>query len=76
MKTANFSDFRRHATEFLDEVEKGESLRMLRHGKPVADLTPILQGRKPSWKNAPPQIPLNGISLAKAILQNRKDAVR
>jgi len=76
MKTANFTEFRKHAAEFLDVVENGEVVRILRHGKPVADITPIPVEGKPSWKKAPPQIHLSGISLSKAILQNRKGALR
>ncbi len=72
MKTTNFTEFRKHAAEFLDEVENGEVIRILRHGKAVADISPVLIGNKPSWKNAPPQISLSGVSLSAAILQNRK----
>jgi prevent-host-death family protein len=74
MITTNFSEFRKHAAEFLDEVEKGEVVRILRHGKAVADIRPVLADDKPSWKKKPPQIPLSGVSLSKAILGNRKDA--
>jgi prevent-host-death family protein len=76
MKTTNFTEFRKHAAEFLDEVEKGEVVRILRHGKAVADISPVVADDKPSWKKAPPRIQLSGISLSKAILQNRKDAAR
>jgi prevent-host-death family protein len=76
MKTASFTEFRKHAAEFLDEVEKGEVVRILRHGKPVADITPVIQDNRPSWKQAPPKIPLSGASLAKAILKDRKDDAR
>lgn len=76
MKTVNFTEFRKHAAEYLDEVEKGEVVRILRHGKAVADFTPIHVENKPSWKKAPPQLSLSGVSLSKAILQNRKDADR
>lgn len=76
MKTANFTEFRKHAAEFLNAVEKGEVVRILRHGKAVADITPIMKEDKPSWKKAPPQLPLNGVSLSKAILQDRKESFR
>lgn len=56
--------------------KKGEVVRIFRHGKAVADITPILVQDKPSWKKTPPQLPLSGVSLSKAILENRKDAVR
>jgi prevent-host-death family protein len=76
MKTVNFTEFRKHAAEYLDMVEKGEVVRILRHGKPLADLTPVPQENKPSWKRAPPQVHLSGVSLSKAILQNRKESSR
>ncbi|HLP43464.1 MAG TPA: type II toxin-antitoxin system prevent-host-death family antitoxin [Fibrobacteria bacterium] len=74
MKTTNFTEFRKHAAEFLDEVEKGEVVRILRHGKAIADICPVNMEDKPSWKKEPPRISLSGVSLSKAILQNRKDA--
>lgn len=76
MKTANFTEFRKHAAEFLNEVEKGEVVRILRHGKPIADIHPVPAEDKPSWKKAPPQLGLSGRSLSRAILENRKDAGR
>lgn len=76
MKTVSFTEFRKHAAEFLDEVEKGEIVRILRHGKSVADISPVHVEDKPSWKKTPPQLSLSGASLSKAILQNRKDAPR
>ena len=68
----SFSDFRKNAAALLDEVEKGEIVRIMRHGRPVADLTPVSPGAKPSWKKSPPRIELKDASLAKAILENRK----
>jgi prevent-host-death family protein len=76
MKTATFTEFRKHAAEFLDVVETGEVVRILRHGKPVADISPVPTLDKPSWKKAPPLLQLSGASLSKAILENRKDAGR
>ncbi len=74
MKITSFSEFRKHAAAFMDEVEKGETVRILRHGKPVADFTAVVREETPSWKKSPPQIALNGSSLSKAILRNRKDS--
>jgi antitoxin (DNA-binding transcriptional repressor) of toxin-antitoxin stability system len=76
MKTTNFSEFRKHAAAFLDDVENGEALRILRHGKPIADVTPIVKENSPSWKKAPPRLPMSGVSLSNAILQNRKETPR
>ncbi len=41
MQTLSLSDFRAHVSEMLDLVEKGETVRILRHGKPVAELVPV-----------------------------------
>ena len=68
----SFTEFRQNAAKLLDEVEKGEVVRIMRHGRAVADLTPISAEAKPSWKKTPPRIELKGSSLAKAILENRK----
>jgi antitoxin (DNA-binding transcriptional repressor) of toxin-antitoxin stability system len=72
MKVTNFTEFCKHAAEFLGEVEKGEVIRIFRHGKAIADITSVMQKENPSWKKVPPAIPLRGISLSKAILKNRK----
>ncbi|HVR54350.1 MAG TPA: type II toxin-antitoxin system Phd/YefM family antitoxin [Pseudorhodoferax sp.] len=53
MQTLPLSEFRANASAMLDLVEKGETVRILRHGKPVADLVPVRDDaaeRVPSWK--------------------------
>lgn len=35
------SEFRANASAMLDLVEKGETVRIMRHGKPVAELVPV-----------------------------------
>ena len=53
MHTLSLSEFRAHASEMLDLVERGESVRILRHGKPVAELVPIradATAELPRWK--------------------------
>jgi len=48
------SEFRANASAMLDLVERGETVRIMRHGKPVADLVPVGNeagdARSPSWK--------------------------
>lgn len=48
------SEFRANASAMLDLVEQGETVRIMRHGKPVADLVPAggdgTATRIPSWK--------------------------
>jgi prevent-host-death family protein len=72
MKTATFSEFRNHAKQYLDEVEKGEIIQIYRHGKPVALLSPIGHKEMSRWKDAHP-LTLQGVSLSKAILPERDE---
>ena len=56
----------------LDLVQQGQTVRILRHGKPVADLVPIREtdrDRIPSWKQAftPVRLP-DGVSLSDAVI--------
>ena len=55
MHTLPLSEFRANASAMLDLVEKGETVRIMRHGKPVADLVPVRVDdqspvKVPSWK--------------------------
>ena len=40
MKTLTFTEFRKNASHVLDLVEKGESIRVLRHGRAIAKIVP------------------------------------
>lgn len=74
------SEFRANASAMLDLVERGETVRILRHGKPVAELVPIQPQaalKLPSWKR--PVAPLkvvrpDGKSLAQLIIDEREQA--
>ena len=53
MHTIPLSEFRANASAMIDLVERGETVRILRHGKPVAELVPLktdVPARVPSWK--------------------------
>ena len=79
MHTLPLSEFRANASAMLDLVERGETVRIMRHGKPVADLVPptdaLTAVRQPSWKRPfePVQLP-PGQSLTDAVLDERGDA--
>ena len=80
MHTIPLSEFRANASAMIDRVERGETVLILRHGKPVAELVPAKPpeaGRVPSWKR--PIEPLNyarvdGKSLAQLIIEERESA--
>jgi prevent-host-death family protein len=74
------SEFRANASAMLDLVEQGETVRIMRHGKPVADLVPAGTAateplRQPSWKRPfePVRLP-PGQSLSEGVLQERDGA--
>ncbi len=71
MHVLPLSEFRAHASAMLDLVAQGATVRILRHGKPVADLVPVSDVASvtpPHWKSqfAPLLLPA-GISLSGAI---------
>jgi prevent-host-death family protein len=74
MKTVSFTDFRKKASGFIAEVEHGETIILLRRGKPVAEVIPFsdrLQGI-PSWKKPGIRLKLQGSDLSSAILEERE----
>jgi len=74
MKTITFTDFRKKASGFITEVEHGETLVLLRRGKPVAEVVPYTDEDRhaPSWKKPGIQLNIQGDSLSAAILDERK----
>ena len=72
MRQATFSELRNHAKQYFDIVESGESVRIVRNGKPIADIVPLSQDL-PSWKRRVPQpLVLDGVSLSRMILEERE----
>ena len=74
MKTVTFTEFRQHASELFSDVEKGEALLVLRHGKPIAEISPVSGERstKPPWKRPGLRLTAKGASLSSAILGERR----
>jgi len=75
MKTITFTEFRKNASEVLDLVEKGETIRVLRHGKEIAKIVPArLREAKPAWKRPGLRLVVAGASLSKAVLEERRSS--
>jgi prevent-host-death family protein len=74
MKTVTFTDFREKASSFITEVEYGETLILLRRGKPVAEIVPFSDRyrRTPSWKQPGIHLQIDGSELSSAILEERE----
>ncbi|MCY3020244.1 MAG: type II toxin-antitoxin system prevent-host-death family antitoxin [Planctomycetota bacterium] len=74
MKTVSSTEFRSHASALLSEVENGEVVVVLRHGKPVAEIAPVSDAaqRSPSWRHPGPRLVVRGGGLAAAIIKERE----
>jgi prevent-host-death family protein len=76
MKTIAFTDFRKRASDLITEVEHGETLILLRRGKPVAEVVPFSDRaqRMPAWKQSGIRLRIPGADLSSAILEERETA--
>ena len=73
MKTVYFTEFRKHALGLLSDVKEGENLLVLRHGKPIAEISPVSSTPKgsPSWKRRGLRLTGKGAALSTAIIEER-----
>lgn len=74
MKSVAFTDFRKRASDFITEVEHGETIILLRRGKPVAEVVPFSDEtrRSPAWKQPGIRLRIRGSDLSSAILEERE----
>ena len=73
MTTVTLTEFRSHATGMLSRVEQGETLIVLRHGRPIAEICPVARegDAQPSWKKPALRLTSRGAALSAAILEER-----
>jgi len=73
MKTVTFTEFRKHASGLLSDVEKGETVLVVRHGRPIAEVRPISSAADtgPSWRRPGLRLSAKGTSLSAAVLEER-----
>jgi len=73
MTTVTLTDFRSHASGMLTRVEHGETLVVLRHGRPIAEVSPVIKqdDALPSWKKHALRLSTKGAGLSSAILEER-----
>lgn len=73
MRETTFTELRNHAKTFLDAVEDGETVRVYRNGRPVADIVPI-RSAVSAWKKPPQvQLSLGSLNLGDEILADRDE---
>ncbi len=74
MTTVTFTEFRSQASGLLTRVERGETLVVIRHGRPIAEVSPVSPASgEPSWKRPALRLASKGAGLASAILAERDD---
>jgi prevent-host-death family protein len=76
MTTLTFTDFRKRASGVLSDVEKGEAFVIVRHGKPIAELSPVGPSisHEPAWRRRGLRLVALGATLSKAIIDERERA--
>ncbi|MFZ5765304.1 MAG: type II toxin-antitoxin system Phd/YefM family antitoxin [Thermodesulfobacteriota bacterium] len=71
MREATLTELRNQTRYFFDLIESGETIRVLRNGKPVADILP-LQPSLPSWKQRVARpLCVDGVEISRMILDDR-----
>jgi len=73
MTSVTLTEFRSQASGMLTRVEHGETLVILRHGRPIAEIFPAARGddTQPSWKKPALRLTAKGAALSSAILEAR-----
>ena len=73
MTTVTLTEFRSQASGMLSRVEQGETLIVLRHGRPIAEVSPVLDPgeSQPSWKKPALRLTIKGAGLSSAVLEER-----
>jgi antitoxin (DNA-binding transcriptional repressor) of toxin-antitoxin stability system len=73
VREATFTEFRNQARHYFDLVEAGETVRVLRNGKAIAEIRPMAPA-VPSWKRrAADPLELRGATLSQLVLAERAD---
>lgn len=72
MQETTFSELRSQARHFFDLVEAGEVVRVLRNGRPIAEIHPI-SSNPPSWKQRPARpMTIGGKEIGRLIVEERR----
>ena len=71
MRETTFTELRNHAKDYFDAVEGGDTVRVFRNGKPIAEIVPVRSG-VPSWKRQTTPLTIKGLSLSREILSDRE----
>ena len=71
MRETTFTELRTNAKSYFDAVEGGETVRVYRNGKPVAEIVPVRAGAA-SWKRSVTPLTVKGLVLTSEIPSDRE----
>ncbi len=76
MMTVSFTEFRKNASALLSSVEKGETIHVVRHGREIAEISPInkVSKEQPSWRKKRVKLTVQGEDISKIIIEERDNA--
>jgi prevent-host-death family protein len=67
------TELRHYVKDYFDAVEAGDTVRVIRNGKPIAEIVPIV-AEIPSWKKRKIPLTIKGITLSREILSDRNNS--
>ena len=70
MREATINELRKHSKDHFDAVEGGDTVRVFRNGKPIAEIVPIRSGIASRKRQATPPT-IKGLSLSREIKSDR-----
>lgn len=75
MTQTTFTELRKHAKAYFDSVEKGETIRVMRHGKVIAEIVPPGRSTGPQpWKRPGLKLRIAGPPASRTIIQERRES--
>jgi antitoxin (DNA-binding transcriptional repressor) of toxin-antitoxin stability system len=76
MRTVSFTEFRQNASALFSAVEEGEIIHVMRHGKEIAEISPLPREDKmsPSWKKQRVKLSIPGKAVSEVIIDERENA--
>lgn len=76
MRSVTFTEFRKEASALFSAVEEGEIIRIIRHGRPIADISPVQMddNEQPSWKKKRVRKFIKGGELSSIIVTERESS--
>ena len=74
MRSVTFTELRKDASAIFTAVEDGETIQVVRHDKPIAEISPLKNtvDDQPSWKKKRIKQSIKGEALSSLILGERK----